>query len=298
MHPADSDPSPQPPIAASNFCASFIDLLGQRAALAGQGLVPTIQTTEENEAFQRVLRDSVVSIFEVQRSAAALVERVCAPDKASPRKMQIPEHLHADWDAMVHTRVKTQRWSDGLVSFASLADPDVRCKTNGVLAILLQAGALCFMGLAAHRPLRGAVEVAWGAELNDGELYGAVVARAYELESGVAQYPRIVVGPYAMQYLRDQAKIVSSDSALQLDCENAKTCLGMIATDEDSQPIFDYMGAAFRGALTPDAHDRLYGKAREFAIEQLERHRAKHDARLENRYLWLLRYLDASRRTP
>ena len=44
---------------AFNYCVSFIDLLGQRNAAKGQGLLPSISSEAEDKAFQKILRDNI-----------------------------------------------------------------------------------------------------------------------------------------------------------------------------------------------------------------------------------------------
>jgi hypothetical protein len=90
------------------------------------------------------------------------------------------------------------------------------------------SGAMCFLGLASGRPVRGAIETAWGVEIYPGELYGAVLARAYELESNVAKYPRIVVGPETVKLLHVFSKNDSEDIYSESDKSLAELCLNML----------------------------------------------------------------------
>jgi len=43
---------------AFNYCVCFIDLLGERNAAQGQGLLPRISSEAEDEVFQKVLSDT------------------------------------------------------------------------------------------------------------------------------------------------------------------------------------------------------------------------------------------------
>lgn len=55
--------------------------------------------------------------------------------------------------------------------------------------------------MASKKAFRAGVEVGLGTELDNGEIYGPVLYKAYELESKVAEYPRIVVGKELINYL-------------------------------------------------------------------------------------------------
>ena len=188
-----------------NYCVSFIDLLGQRAALQGQSLVPTFQSEGDKQRWHRTIRDSIGSIVALQEHANEMT-RASELNPNSPLRAQLPADHQMVWDSMQLTRVTTQRWSDGLVSFASLSDTSVKCHLNNVYQLFAQAGSLAFIGLASKRPIRGAIEIAWAVELRPGELYGAALARAYELESEVAEYPRIVIGKEMLRFLDLQLK--------------------------------------------------------------------------------------------
>ena len=161
----------QDPMIVGNYCVCFIDLLGQRAALRGQSLVPQFQTEEDKQRWLGTLKDSVGSIASLQKHAQEMMDAAHAED-ASPLRSELPTEMQATWNAIRKTKVTTQRWSDGLVSFAWLGDPLIKCQLNNIYSLFTLAGSLCLLGLASKRPLRGAIEVAWGVELHPGELYG------------------------------------------------------------------------------------------------------------------------------
>ena len=68
---------------AFNYCVSFIDLLGQRNAAKGQGLLPSISSKAEDEAFQNSISDNVGGILQLQRDVEKL-DKVLSPDPNSP----------------------------------------------------------------------------------------------------------------------------------------------------------------------------------------------------------------------
>jgi hypothetical protein len=275
-----------------NYCVAFIDLLGQRDAMRGQGLFKGFESAEQECAFKSVIRNSVGAIYRLQKSAEDLIAPALTPNPNSPRRAALPPALHAEWDEMQRTEVKTQRWSDGLVCFASLGDLKIKCRMNSVYTIFALSGSLCFMGLATKRPLRGGIEVAWGVELHKGELSGPAVARAYELESEVAQYPRIVVGPEAMRYLEAHAANPGQEPLSLYERDLARLCLSMLARDPDGHWILHYLGETFQNLFTRDNHFKFYTSARKFIVEQLEQHRGLGNVKLETRYTTLLSYFD------
>lgn len=276
-----------------NYCVSFIDLLGQRDALQGQGLLPPCKSEEERNKLNVILRNSIGVIIKLQGQAEdMLAAALIKPNPDSPFRAALSPEQHAIWDEMMLTRIKTQRWSDGLVSFVCLGDTDIKCKMIGVFNIFALAGALCFFGLASRSPVRGAIEVAWGVELHSRELYGAAVARAYELESEIAQYPRIVVGPETVKLLNAHASNKSEDVYSQIDRKIASLCLQMLARDVDGHWILHYLGDEFQFAITHDNHGKLYDLARKYVVGQLGEHQANQKTKLALRYSHLLQYFD------
>lgn len=278
---------------AGNYCVSFIDLLGQRAALQGQGLLPSFESDDERKKLNAVLKESIGSIIKLQNQAEDMLQGILQPNPESPFRAALPPEQHTLWDEMQLTRVTTQRWSDGLMSFVSLGDKEMKCRMNGVFGLFCLAGTLCFLGLATQRPVRGAIEIAWGIELHPGELYGAAVARAYELESEIAQYPRIVIGSETVKYMKLHLANTEQDPFSQTDKALAELCLNMLVQDADGYWLLHYLGEAFQYAVSHSQHTELYAAARKFVCKQLAIHQANLNTKLAFRYSHLLEYFDA-----
>jgi hypothetical protein len=129
---------------ASNYCVSFIDLLGQREASRGQGLLPS-PTSEEAKIFRETFRRNIGGILQLQRDVEAMAEGL-SPDPNSPRRASLREDQKATWDEIQKKSVKTQYWSDGFVRFVCLGDTTIKCPMNGVYEILITAGYFCLLG--------------------------------------------------------------------------------------------------------------------------------------------------------
>lgn len=285
-------------LSVHNYCISFIDLLGQREALQGQGLLPIFKSDDEHKQFIATLKNSIGAILRLQSRADEMLREGERERPESPFRASLsPEH-QAVWDEMLRARVTTQRWSDGLVSFVCLGDQDIKCPLNGVFNIFATAGSLCFMGLASQNPIRGAIDVAWGVELQPNELYGAAVARAYEIESIYAQYPRIVVGPRAIGFLEAHKNNKENDVYSANNKGLAELCLSMLAQDVDGFWILHYLGEEFRKAVTYRHHDEFYSRAWKYVEEQLQIHQKSGNSKLAFRYSHLLDYFAAHRRNP
>lgn len=272
-----------------NYCVSFIDLLGQREAYRGQGLV-TSET--DTEALYSTIRDSIYAIDLLQTDAETMIQDGPKGDPGSPFRAKLSEEEKAIWDKMLFTRLTKQHWSDGLVFFTCLADKEVACLMNGVYKIFALSGSLFLLGLARNQPIRGAIDIAWGVELHPGEINGAVVANAYELESKVAQYPRIVISPWTIAFLRAHREKTEEDLFSRYDRELANLCWNMVLQDADGYCILHYLSDTFTESITQAQHESLYGMALDKVTKQMEQHKTTGNSKLAFRYSYLLSYFE------
>lgn len=276
-----------------NYCTCFIDLLGQKNALKGEGLLPSGNTEEEQSNALKNFQKSIRPIIVLHRAEKNILEGIISQNQNSPLRASLSTEQQQQWDDMLRNSLKKQRWSDGIVYFICLGDARIKCPINDIYSMFCLAGALCIILLASKIPIRGAMDVAWGAELYPGELYGAAVARAYELESEVAQYPRIVVGYETVRYIEVLRK--NNDNILyeNFSRDLAETCNNMLTQDIDGNWIVHYLGDEFREAIGRARHSEFYRDAKTFVMEQIEEHKRNKNTKLDLRYHRLLSYFDA-----
>lgn len=279
----------KPAIIAAHYCISFVDLLGQRAEYKGEGLIP--QSESERTKFFDKIRKTIKPIYDLQRDASKYIEAALSY-KGTLRK-SLPVDQQEIYDKMREMKLNQQRWSDGLVFFINLIQESVKCPVKGMFHILGNTGILCFLGLCRKQPIRGAVDIAWGVELHPGELYGAAVANAYEFESKIAQYPRIIIGERVIDYLEACAQGPDSDMFSELNRSLAERCLGMIAIDFDGNYILDYLGQGFKESITKETHKNLFELALKFINEQIKHWHNNKNTKLSMRYNHLLAYFQS-----
>ena len=278
------------PLPIYNYAVGFVDLLGQKNEYIGQGLLPKFDSPQAEEAFLRKAWGTIGTIDALQKDCLKIITTL--RDYTSPDREMMPDEIKAIYDQMRLTALETQMWSDGVVYFSSLGKKEIKVPTNAFFTMISSLGTLCFLGLAKQRPLRGGLEIAWGVELTPGNLYGCAVAKAYELESTVAKYPRIVVGPYYMGYLKAQSHNTGTDVYSRLNKSFADSCLGMLVQDTDGQYIIHYLGQTYQSNIGTGIHQALYNKALEFIRSSLERFRSEKDMKHTDRYLSLLQYYE------
>ena len=271
-----------------HYCVSYIDLLGHRMALEGQELIPN--NAKDALAFEQTIINSIGAIVTLQHDADALMRS--ALDNSSFR-LSLPAQHQSDWDEMMKDRVKLQRWSDGLVNFVALTNKDVRCPMSGIFRLFLSTGSLCMTGLVRGFPIRGAIEVAWGVELHDNELYGAALSQAYKLENEIAQYPRIVVGDQAVNLLHEALNDQKDDHFAQFNKALAQSCLNMLIRDVDGVWIVHYLGNEFLQTISAKQREEIYNMAHTFIKSQIKLHYDSKDTKLAFRYKCLFDYFNS-----
>ena len=271
-----------------NYCVSFIDLLGQKSEYKNEGLLPKCESTEEKEKFKIKVQNTIGKIDSMQCDADNFVNKVL--NYRSPEIEMLPPNQIDTYNKIKEVHLSIQGWSDGLVYFISLEEGDVKCPIQGVYIQLITNCYLCFSRLAKRIPLRGSMDIAWAAELHKGELYGAAVAKAYELESQVAQYPRIVVGQRVIDYIIINMNKPASNIFDKNDRTFAKICLDMLAQDFDGYYVAHYLGSAFRQMVTRNLHKDLYQASLNFIREQCKKWKDERNTKLSSRYSHLLSY--------
>lgn len=281
----------KPDIIAANYCISFVDLLGQRAEYKNEGLLPRFENNGDRDRFFKKIERTIKPIYNLQKDASDFIESFL--NYEGPFRKKLPPPLQAVYNQMHEAKLMQQRWSDGLVYFVSLLQGNVKCPIGGIFHLFGTVGSLCFLGLSKKHPLRGSIDISWGVELHPGEIYGAAVANAYELESKTAQYPRIVIGERTIEYLDVRTKNPASDIYSEFNRHLAKICLDMIAIDFDGNYILDYLGLGFKESITKGMHDELFKLAFKFVNEQLLYWQKKRNTKLSMRYNHLFSYFHA-----
>lgn len=267
----------------SNYAVAFIDLLGQRDDMRRYRTLPN----DKGEAI-RIVKESVGKIA----SMHDMFQRFYDSFEGAPSLFEsLSPEQKAELPSMNRGQLHMQRFSDGLVVYTSLAEVSGQSPINSVYGLISAAGSLALIHLAAKHPVRIGVDIGWGIELWPGELYGAALAHAYELESQVAQWPRAVVGTDLKNYL--EACRTSEGASLNDEYRRimANECIARLAEDLDGPTVIDFAGPAFlRNVPEAQLLDTIEG-AKQFVDEQLAIWSAKGNVTLAGQYQCLQRYL-------
>ena len=158
--------------------------------------------------------------------------------------------------------------------------------------------------LAIKKPFRAGIEVGIGTEIDDREVYGPVLYRAYELENKIAQYPRIVIGNHTINYLNsiiETNEPLDNQAAedLQYCKDMAKLCKKMFIRDLDGCVILDFLGEAFLYVFNKNPKIELknvFNMALEFVKSEYSRFKSQGDRKLALRYYLLYNYFESRKK--
>lgn len=228
---------------------TFIDVLGFRAMLSDRPAGEIHDIILSLREFSKPEIEHFRRMKEVRLSSRAFAESVS--------------------DAVVRVRVFNTQHSDGAF-FQELLDLlhiQIQCINHGVL--IIRAG----LAIGVHVGLNGA-----------GPVFGPAMVRAYDVESGEAIYPRIVVDDAAYEHFLSDARLHNENHDLEEETEYVNR---LLRTGEDGTRFIDYLGAS------EDEHDAF-----EDYVAFLDRYAAlirqnlaeAYKASIRRKYLWLARY--------
>ena len=275
------------PVSFGHYLVAFIDVLGQRDILRTLNYLPSNQ--EEYDKFVRTIKNSFGAIDGIRKWHENFFEAMNQPPSYWNN---LSEDQRTQFRSYKRSVLKTIWFSDTALMYTPIQSSDEHIPINSLYGTLVWGGSVMLMSLAASRPVRGGIDIGVGAEMYDGEIYGQCVVSAYDLESNIAQYPRIVVGQNTIEYLRSRLNSNEGSKMVQYEKRLAETCLSLITVDSDGNHIIDYAGSTFR-SLT-EAHPtepELLPKALLFVQNQITYFERIGEHKLLQRYKRLLNYL-------
>ena len=283
---------------------AFIDILGQKESFKENGqYLDEIETYFDNpeelkKKFAKAHAETVVSIERLRKQFKdffnAYTQKHSEPTLIPPDKIN-------QFKKMREAEVDLQVFSDCILAISSLKkDEYFSHAINSVFGVLMACGGMLLASLSVGKPFRAGIEIGLGTKFEG--VYGPVLFRAYELESSVAQYPRIVIGDGLLNFLYNLSdRHPQFEGQIKEDIEWCKlmadTCLKMIVKDVDGIYIFDYLGEeATKGVREQEGKDfmkRCYDDAKRFVEKEYKKHVDSKDEKLSKRYAMLNQYFNA-----
>ncbi len=275
-----------------DYVVCFIDVLGQRAALRAQRQMPRSVDPAEIGKFVATIMGTVGQVSSLHRYTQMTLKSIDSRKSALDPN---PDPVIQDvLEASLQHNIRQQRWSDGIMLFSSITEANEASKMRCVAYLIYLAGLDVLFGLAEGYAVRGGIDIGWASELNPSELYGAAVANAYELESEIAQYPRIVAGDALMEYLKAAAARSQPGIVEAANQAAARVALDLLRPDVDGIYFVDYLGSGFQINIAHTIYPEMVRRASQFIRSELDRFRTERNTKLAFRYQVLHSYFLAN----
>lgn len=278
-----------PEITAEWYLVAFVDVLGQRHLLRELRGLPDSTDPEEVARFISIIKKTVGTVKALRDSFEGFFE---GAQSEEPELSKLFPELKQLFEKAKGNKLKTHMFSDFVALYHSLRDDINKVPMISVHGALVAASATFLTMLAGGNPIRGGIDIGVGVQLVDGEVYGAALSRAYELESKIAQYPRIVLGTELVEYIQGHRIQTETDVFSKINKEIAETSLKLIAIDDDGIYFLDYLGDGFRKNIAGGLDKSVVKKAYAHIVAESNRLKAEKNSILAFRYTLLRNYFE------
>jgi|GEM_PF-4395083 len=261
------------------FCVAFLDLLGQSARLDEVAHLP-LPVQRDSRLDERLLH-VYEPILNFHKWFFGAFDDVINP-AATERPLQAGGLTGAKSEDSARRELKYQAFGDSVflyvpTDFEKPTPSDARL----IRGMLLALGCAMVGMMSEGEFPRGGIDIHVAADLGYG-VYGPAARRAYQLESQVAHYPRIVVGRGLCSYLKSMSTAFPNLSEFSRK---------VIRPDTDDLAMLDYLGEAFHQEKLYDPAD--VKKAYERTKKLLGSFRHEDNTNLMTKYGRLAHYFES-----
>lgn len=276
--------------AIGHYVVGLFDLLGQSAELASFASLPGKDSDEAG------YREKILAVLKKLRTFretfVAFFDGHSKPRTEGLTDLLTPEQRKQldDWRG---PEVQLMQFSDTVIAFVPVFIGEDQFSIHGLSAMLAAAASTTLLQHGEGVPVRGAIEIGVATDFAEKEVYGPALAEAYRLESTCAEWPRIVVGPVAVQFIQEcEGKEVKSIAG-KMNQRMARICKSLLMMDVDGMAIVDYLGEGFLAQMVKsDINRESFERGLRFAQEQHRRFREQANRKLAIRYDRMAQYYE------
>lgn len=270
------------------WMVAYLDILGQTEAMKDIDYVPIDDMDEDKK---RRFEAGVRQVYGATQILHDTIENWVAKSKITPPPFQdLKDEERKFWEAKHGRPLRWQRFSDGLIAYASLVDPMFDSPLRPIYFLIGGCAAAMLLLLANNTPIRGGIATGAGCEFRPNELYGPVLARAHKLESDIAEYPRMVLDQRTHEYLVRIHQSTGGGKRGDFDRTVAGHCLDLVCVDVDGHIVVDFLGSGFRLQTGLSKSSDIFKKIRDFLDKEYNKFRKDKNTILAFRYAHLLNY--------
>lgn len=270
------------------YLVAFVDVLGQKNLLRNLRGLPA-NSEKDFDQFIRLLKETAGTVELLRKIFLSFFESY---NKSTLDQGQFTEEQKLLYSNFKGNELKSHMFSDFFSLSLSLRDGENRVPMSGVYSTMVSAASVMLTMLSEKKIIRGGIDVGIGLELRNGDIYGSAVSRAYEIESKIAQYPRIVIGDELSKYLDAQSKRPVNNLFDDMNKQLAQLCTQFVVIDEDGHPFLDYLGEPFKNVIAGQLSPEIVTNAYKFVVEQWLKFRSQKNSKLALRFMLLRDYFE------
>jgi len=275
-----------------HYLTAYIDLLGQKDELKKINKIPDNSTEEEE--FKKCISESVLKVIHFRNTFDDYF--TSAKSHTPNTSLVSPAH----WDEFIASQKSEVIYngvSDSFIISVPLMNSDENCTAiNGVFASFI---ALCGIGLSYLSqgiPIRAGLDVGIGTLIEENEVYGASLERAYYMENCLAEYPRYLVGEELINYLMFVMNQKPRTNLGRIAKGLAGKCKEMIIQDTDGRYMLDFLGNAFRENISEAIDKDTITNAEKFILSMYKKFLKEKNQKLSLRYYRLMSYFNSQKK--
>jgi hypothetical protein len=270
------------------YVVAFLDLLGQQDMFRNMTALPNVENPEEVAAFKQKVAELYRPLYGLETFFKASIKPFIEGGGDEMAFLPLEQEILKQFRS---TPVFYRHFSDSLIVHIPLRNDIGRFQCHAIYGVLAATAATFLSCLVHSWAIRGGIELGLAMDIEEGEVYGPALARAYRLESRVAQYPRIVIGEELVRYLQivvGQQAVTAEEKA---HAGFAARSLGLLAVDDDGCTFLDWLGSDIRSTF--QKHSEVVRTAYNFIIQESVKHKEARNSKLGFRYTLLRNYVES-----
>jgi len=269
-----------------DYLIIFFDLIGQRETLRKITGIPVSEV--EKDQFLELVKKSVGRVLLLRRAFKSYFEGMTS--HIPNTELVAPEHRQ-DFIESQKTILHFYGLSDAIIIAVPLMNENENCTPiNGIFSALTATCGIALLALSLKTPARAGIDVGVGTQIDDREVYGPALARAYRIESELAEYPRLVIGRGLLSYLSWVENQKYQTFFGEIAANMAKQCRKLMVQDADGRIMLDYLGNNIRELFKDKIEKEIVLNAWNYIQDQHKRHIEDGNDKLSSRYFRMIRY--------
>jgi hypothetical protein len=277
-----------------NYAVVWLDILGQKNSL--NRFPKILRPGMNSDLLQPSLEETYRKVSDTRNTIRQFFQAV-NNEAHDDGNNEIPKEIRMILEQMEFPEIKIVFFGDAVIIYSKLTNESGRFSSGSIYAMIYGCALSLLVGFSRGIALRGAIEIGIGADWPEFGMYGSALFGAYELESTIAGYPRVVLGKELIDFLSEYKNNSSVDPVWKNNQQLANKCFSIMCEDRDGRPIVDFLSPNMPTIIEHSMQDSsfkylktLVKEGFQFVKKEYTYRKQKKDTKLAWRYSALLDY--------